>query len=516
MSDIGMLAQEFVRLGVRDVFGIPGEGPSLDLINEMERRGSTFYSVCHEGAGALMAGGYGRAMGMPGICLSIKGPGFANMLAGIASNWLDRNPVLSLSESYGPGSSPNRMHKRLSQRAIVTPLVKAYADNPAPELISELWNVCIAEEPGPVHIDISTSLNSSTYEGSVTECDLQPLPQDIADAIRTAARPVVIAGSLAARRPWRKRLADLRIPIFTTVAGKGALDEAQPWAAGIFTNAGGPLAPERNVLSHADLIVGLGLRTTEILDVCPLPGRLIMLDELGNRAQGLGAAEESLVKEEGFHEALNLLADKEWGEAELETARTKLFERMQVDRWLPAGVFTLIQTVLPDSTRYVLDTGNFCTMGEHVLAAHHPGQVMGSAYGRSMGVGIPTGLGAALGTRETPTVIVVGDGGARMYPEAITLAVRERLPVLILLMNDGSYASVRQAAVKKSYSQIPLFMHECSWPEVFHGFGCPSERIESFAALTRAIESWKQSSGPLFLDLAFDPKAYLSMTEGIR
>jgi acetolactate synthase-1/2/3 large subunit len=516
VDGIGLLAQEFVRLGVRDVFGIPGEGPSLDLINELDRHGSKFHSVCHEAAGALMAGGYGRVMGAPGICLSIKGPGFANMLAGIASNWLDRNPVVSLSESYGPGSSADRMHKRLSHRAIVTPLVKAYADNPAPELISKLWNVCMAEEPGPVHIDISNSLTAATYDSSETESDLQPLPRDVADSIKSAARPVIIAGSLATRRPWRKRLADLRIPVFTTVAGKGALDEAQPWAAGIFTNAGGPLAHERTILSHADLIVGLGLRTTEILDVRPLPARLILLDELGGRAQGLGAAVELLVKEEGFHDALNLLTAKEWGTAELRTAKARLFERMEIHRWLPAGVFALIQNLLPDSTRYVLDTGHFCTIGEHVLAAHYPGQVMGSAYGRSMGVGIPTGLGAALATRGTLTVIIVGDGGVRMYPEAITLAVRERMPVLILMMNDGSYASVRQAAVRKGYSQTPLFMPTGSWPGIFHGFGCPSERIESFAALTRAIESWKQASGPLFLDLAFDPEAYLCMTEGIR
>ena len=120
------------------------------------------------------------------------------------------------------------------------------------------------------------------------------------------------------------------------------------------------------------------------------------------------------------------------------------------------------------------------------------------------------------GDRGTPTVIVVGDGGVRMYPEAIALAVRERLPVLVMLMNDGSYASIRQVAMKKGYTQIPLRLQNCAWPEVFHGFGCPSERIESLPALARAIESWRQSSGPLFLDLAFDPDGYLSITEGIR
>jgi hypothetical protein len=129
MSDTRLLGQELSRLGARDIFGIPGEGPSLELIDELERCGAKFHSVCHEAVAALMAGGFARATGMPGICLSIKGPGFANMLAGIASNWLDRNPVLSLSESYAPGTSSDRMHKRLAHREMVKPVIKAYADN---------------------------------------------------------------------------------------------------------------------------------------------------------------------------------------------------------------------------------------------------------------------------------------------------------------------------------------------------------------------------------------------------
>ncbi len=516
MSDIARVARELARLGTRDFFGIPGEGPSLELIDEMERCGSKFHSVGHEAAGALLAGGWARVTRTPGVCVSIKGPGFSNMLAGIASNWLDRNPVLSLSESYGPGSSPDRMHKRLAHSTMVRPVVKAYADNPVPSLMNELWNLCMAEEPGPVHIDISGSLTTPTYERSVTEPDLRPLSSDIANAIRTSVKPVIIAGSLTTRREWGKRLAELRIPVFTTVAAKGAVDESQTLAGGIFTNAGGPFTPEAKILHQADLIIGLGLRTSEILDVRSLPAPLMLLDELPGKANGLGARSEHLLKEDAFCEALHLLADKEWGAAELGAARVQLTERLQMNRWLPAGALRLTQQILPDSARYVLDTGNFCTVGEHVLVGHAPGQVMGSACGRSMGISLPAGIGTALATRGTPTVIIVGDGGVRMYPETITLAVRERLPVLVMLMSDGYYSSVRQVAVKKGFAERALGMPRCSWPEIFGGFGCPSERIESPSALSEALKSWMKSSGPLLLDLVFDADAYVSMTEGIR
>jgi acetolactate synthase-1/2/3 large subunit len=516
MSDLRFFTKELHRLGVHHMFGVPGEGPSLEVIDELEHRGGKFYSVCHEAAAALMAGGVGRVTGVPGACLSIKGPGFANLAAGVASNWLDRNPSLSISESYGPGSSSSRMHKRLPHAAMIRPVVKAYADNPHPELLPRLWDICLSEEPGPVHIDISGSLTGRDYDNLTAEPDLAPLPPDIAARVRLARRPVLVVGSLAARRRWRDRLTAQSIPVFTTAAGKGIIDESRHWSAGVFTNAGGRYAPETSVLQKADLVVGLGLRTTEILDAKPFPAPLILLDEVPGRGTGLGAVAEAVMKEEGFLEVLELLSGKRWGDHELSSARAALDEQLRLHRWLPAGAFRVAQEVLPASTRFVLDTGNFCTIGEHTLLADRPNHIIGSFCARSMGAAIPFGIGAALAHGDTPTVIAVGDGGVRMYPEAMTLAVSEKLPVLILLMRDGSYASIRQAAETKRLSMRSLHMNSSCWPAVFEKLGCPAERVESFAALEKSLRDWKRDRAPFFLECNFDPEEYLHMTEGIR
>ncbi len=516
MSDIPELARELTRLGIRYVFGIPGEGPSLELLSELERGGCEFEAVGHEGAAALMAGGLGRVTGIPGVSLSIKGPGFANLLSGIASNWLDRNPSLSLSESYGPGSSPMRMHKRLAHALMVKPIVKAYADNPLPDLISQLWNISLSEEPGPVHIDISGRLSGETYESCQEDHLPGVLSKKAAGAIRASQRPLIIAGSLATRCVWRKLLESLRIPIFTTVAGKGAVAEDGHWSAGVLTNAGGAASPERALLPKADLIVGLGLRTSELLDSRPLGVPLVLLDELPGHARGLEALEECCVKEDGVCEALQLLADKEWGYTEVHASRTHLTARFQRDQWLPGSALLAAQAVLPSDTRFVLDTGSFCTVGEHALVSRWPNHVMGSSGARSMGVSLPLGIGAALGTPQIPTVVVVGDGGVRMYPETLTVAVRRNLPLIVMVMNDGYYSSVRQAAVCKGFTQKPVLLDRCQWPAVFQAMGCSSERIESQTALQEALQSWTQVRGPLVLELPFDPEQYLTMTEGIR
>jgi acetolactate synthase I/II/III large subunit len=499
------------------VFGIPGEGASLVLLDELEKRGCVFHLVSHEAAGALAAGGFGQVAGVPGVSLSIKGPGFCNMLSGIASNWLDRNPALSLSESYGPGSCSHRRHKRLNHAAMAEPVVKVYADNVSPEILPTLWNTCLTEEPGPVHMDISHRLEGTSLNLDIEKQDTSDfLPASVGQKIRDANRPAVIAGALATRRSWRNKLAELKIPVFTTFAGKGSFDETLVYSAGVFTNSGGEYSPENSIIPTADLVVGLGLRTTEILDVRALPVPLILLDELTGTGEGLHAITQTTASTPGFLEALEILHGKEWGLSNVIAAKNKLNSRFNDERWLPAVAFRVSQRSLPKSTLYFLDTGDFTTVGEHVLCAEHPLQVMGSALARSMGVAIPTAVGAALATPGTPIVIVTGDGGMRMYPDMIMIAVRQRLPVLVLLMTDSGFSSVLRSARRNSLSQTSLKVDSSYWANVLSAWGCPAERIETLAALERALESWNGSNGPLFLALVFNPDDYIGMTEGIR
>jgi len=507
-----------IRLGTKCVFGIPGEGASLLLINELEKHGCRFYIAAHEAAGALMAGGYGRLAGIPGISLSIKGPGFSNMLAGIASNWLDRNPALSLSESYGPGAPSFRMHKRMDHGAMVRPVSKAYADNSSPSLFGTLWETCLAEEPGPVHLNISQRMDQTHIEGdSALAKSSNPCLLKLRESIQAASRPIVIAGSLASRRPWGRRLGTLNVPVFTTFAGKGAIDEMHPFSAGVFTNSGGIYSPESALLPEADLILGIGLRTSEIIDVKRLPAALFLLDESPGRGDGLEASLELSTTVEGIVEIIDILADKEWGRSEIATAKALLEAKLAVDRWLPSGAYRLSQQMLPESTIFFLDTGSFCTIGEHALIAQRPLHILGSALGRSMGVCLPNAVGAAIAARGTPVVAVTGDGGMRLYPECISIAVKEKLPMLVMLMTDGYFSSIRQVAVEKGLSQNNLRMDSAGWIGAVEAWGCPSERVESLSAMQRALVAWKDSpSGPLFLELAFNSDAYMAMTDGIR
>src|SRR5215212_6158473 len=161
---IAALAEGLMQNGVKALFGVPGSGLSLQLITELEARGVPFYGATHEAAGALMAGAFGKLTGSLGCSISIKGPGFANMLPGVLSNHYEQLPTLSISEAFGPATPGFRMHKRLDQHSLALSCAKAYATLGDPgDTVARLASQARAEIPGPVHLDLFAE-DAPTFE----------------------------------------------------------------------------------------------------------------------------------------------------------------------------------------------------------------------------------------------------------------------------------------------------------------------------------------------------------------
>jgi acetolactate synthase-1/2/3 large subunit len=125
-------------------------------------------------------------------------------------------------------------------------------------------------------------------------------------------------------------------------------------------------------------------------------------------------------------------------------------------------------------------------------------------------------LGAALHDSNMPTVLVTGDGGVAMYLAEAKLAVQHKLPLLIVLMTDNAFASVRTRAMKEGLTQKPLIMDGKSWVPVLESLGIPGTRAENINAVQDALAAWMRSTGPIFLEIPFEPNAYEAMVAGIR
>ncbi|HUS11680.1 MAG TPA: thiamine pyrophosphate-binding protein, partial [Pyrinomonadaceae bacterium] len=275
---IERLAEALALAGVKNAFGVTGSGPTWKLITQLEGHGVRYFPSGHEGAGAIMAGAAGKAGSRLAISLSIKGPGLANMASGIAFNHFENLPALSISEAYGGNDPVSRMHKRMDQKAFLRPLVKgSFSLDEAAQDFQLVTQLARAEVQGPVHVDLAqtqgfseriTSLQNSSDEEFATARKL----------IDSAQRPIVIAGSWASRQNWAAGLKDLQVPVFTTAAAKGIVDESGPFSAGVFTGAGQKTAPESSIFRQADLVIAFGLRNLEVLTVRPFACKLLLVD----------------------------------------------------------------------------------------------------------------------------------------------------------------------------------------------------------------------------------------------
>jgi acetolactate synthase-1/2/3 large subunit len=508
------LADDILASGVRMAFGIPGSGATLSLIDALEKRGIPFHLTHFEGSGVLMAATGGRLSGRAGVSLSIKGPGLANAVPGLAASWLEAYPVVHFAEAFPPGSQASQAHKRLDQAALCAPITKGARYVPlAGEGFPQVAAWAEEEEPGPVLFELAERA-PETFALAAPGPAARSLSARVHEMVRRSSRPVVIAGTLAVRRGWSAALARLRVPVFSTAAAKGVVDETLPHSAGVYTGVGLSLTPEQRLLPDADLVVGLGLTAREVLSAKPFACPAVNIEAVDSPGvDGFAFAERTCVA--GFAETIDALSNKSWGSERLSEVLTALDSRM-AEGFLPGSVFASIERCFAGRARIVLDTGYFCTIGEHAVRARNAALCLLSGQGRYMGTGLPMAIGASLHDRSLPTIAVLGDGGIGMYLADIKLAVRHKLPLLVLLMTDNAFGSLRSRAIREGLTQKPLIMDSVSWVEVLEALGTPGTRADSSKAVDAALKVWDPSSGPAFLEVPFAADPYERMVADIR
>ena len=443
MAALESLAREMVGFG--PVFGIPGSAASLELLDVLERQGTAFHLSHHEAAAAIMAGTMGRLSGRAGLALTIKGPGLANLVPGLAACWFESFPLVALCEALPAGVDWSQRHKGIDHAGLVTAVSKGRYGL-GESAFTNAAALAAAEVPSPVVLELVPGEVAAEPGGFAALAY-----ESVVAAVEKAERPLVIAGSLALRAGWAALLAALQVPVFCTAAAKGVVDETAFPAAGVYTGVGLEVAPESSVLPAADLIVGLGLRPQEVLAAKPFACAAVNIDDAAS------SLAFDFVASDGCHAAddvFAVLAEKTWGADLVEEALAALESRLSASQ--PAQALAAVERRF-NEVRAVFDTGHFCTVGEHAWRPRLPGHCLMAGQGRTMGTSIPMAIAAALYDR-LPTVAVVGDGGIGMHVAELKLAVTEKLPLLVLLLSDGGFGSVRTRALADGLTEAPLLI----------------------------------------------------------
>src|SRR6186713_1416392 len=158
------LIERMREAGVRTLFGLPGGGGNLDLIQAAGRAGLPFVLTTTETGSAIAAIAQAEITGAPGACITTLGPGAASVLNGIACARLERVPLLVITDSYASSATAFE-HQRLDQSALLAPIVKwsgSLAPNVASQNVGSAFDRLAELPPGPVHLDCPADFEEAT------------------------------------------------------------------------------------------------------------------------------------------------------------------------------------------------------------------------------------------------------------------------------------------------------------------------------------------------------------------
>jgi acetolactate synthase-1/2/3 large subunit len=452
--------------GVELIFGIPGE-ENLAVVEAL--RGSKIELVLtrHEQAAAFMAATYGRLTGKPGVCLSTLGPGALNLATGAAYALLGAMPMILLTGQKGILHSKQGHFQLVDIVASMTPLTKMARQivSPAtiPTAVREAFRVAQQERPGPVHLELPEDIAAETAAG------VAPIPRHAieipvapaaaldraASMILEARRPLIMFGAAASRprlsAPLSAFLARVRIPFFNTQMGKGAVNGGSNLYMG--TCALSERDYVHQAIDKADLILSIGHDTVEKppFIMGPHGPKVIHVGYVPATVEEVFFPHAEIVGDVG--PSLALLADRLGGKLEhaaallplREAILAHLADRCTESRFppTPQRIVHDVRQAVPEDGIVCLDNGMFKIWFARNYRTHVANTLLLDNALATMGAGLPAAIAAALVHPERRVLAVCGDGGFMMNSQEMETAVRLKLNLVVLILQDNAYGMIR-------------------------------------------------------------------------
>jgi acetolactate synthase I/II/III large subunit len=463
--------------GAEVCFGIPG-GAILPLYDALAR-GTTLRHVlaCHEQGAGHMAEGYARATGRPGIVFATSGPGATNLATPIADARADSTPLVCVTGQVSRALIGTQAFQECDIVGVTRPLVKAswLVRDPA-ELaatVREAHQLAGAGRPGPVLVDVPRDVQEALVDhrpATPTEAAVTSWPERghpaaeeavraVAGAIETSRRPVLYVGGGAVAAGAGKEVAALavaaKVPLVTTLMAKGVVPESHPLNFGCPGMHGGKWA--NWALNMADLVVAVGARfddrVTGRVDEFAPAAKIAHFDvdprEIGKIRHAdlpvLGDLRKALTR---TREALAAPADSAAWLRSVRDWRERF--PLRYDEGSPGlkgpQVLEHLAAAVADHPEVIWTTG----VGQHqmwamqYLPCERPRSFLSSGGHGTMGFGLPAAIGARAARPDATVVCVDGDGSFLMTCQELGTAVAERLPIVVVVLDNGGLGMVRQ------------------------------------------------------------------------
>ena len=521
------MARTLHDAGVRIAFGHPG-GEVLELIDALERAGIRFVLTGHETTAAFMAAASGRLTGVPGVCVATLGPGACNLVLGVGTAFLDRDPVVAISARTSTGRHHRSNKQNLPLVDLFTPITRWSADLEdvaVEQTVENALSVAAGPPRGPVYLALPPDVaeqpavetgTAGRNAGSLSERynsgrgNAEPPPPALADesdlprilsVLNKAERPVAVVGiALDAEKDApavRRFLRDTGLPYTSTVQAKGIADERGDGFLGTIAPAAGE---DRIIewLEQSDCVLGIGFDPVEISRLWHFDAPLQIV---ANAPVGFGAYRPPAACVGNVSALLGRIAEGYAG-CGVRTADDIQYLRARVDTvyhppaaagpdgMSPYHLVGALRDALPEDTIVSSDVGaHKNVMGQRWLAPE-PNTFLMSNGLSSMGYAVGAAMGASMVCPDRPVVAVTGDGAFAMMVQELETVNRTGIAPLIVVLRDESLAVIKIAQQARGLPETGVDFAPVDWVKVAEGFGVGAEAVSTLEEVRDAVACW--------------------------
>jgi acetolactate synthase-1/2/3 large subunit len=539
-SDI--VIKSIIDEGVDLVFGYPG-GQVINLYDSLYKYQDKIKHVltCHEQGAAHAADGYARATGKVGVCIATSGPGATNLVTGIATAYMDSIPLVAITGNVPMSLLGKDSFQEVDITGITMPITKhnyiVKDVSKLQDVITEAFYIAKEGRPGPVLIDIPKNIQiekteykkKKTWKIERKEFTIKDEKIELAiELINKAKKPFIYVGGGAISADSSMEVLALaekiNAPICTSLMGIGVIPKDHPLYTGMIGMHG---TKASNIsATKSDLFIALGARFSDrvvangdnlsnakILHIDVDPAEInknvkVDLSIIGDLKSVLGRIIPKIKENK----------NEEWLKNVEYLKSLSAYKKDERKELTPEYFFEVLNS---------LDDGNLIIsteVGQHQMwTAQYfnfskPRTFISSGGLGTMGFGLGASIGAQFGSPKSKVINIAGDGSFMMNCQEIATAVKNNLPIVVVIMNNNVLGMVRQWQTlffDGRYSNTTLD-RQTDLVKLAEAFGATGYRVEERNQLEEILKKALESNGPVLIDyrIDYDKKVFPMVAPG--
>lgn len=514
--------------GVEYVFGVPGE-ENLDFLDSLSRsKKIKLILTRHEQGAGFMAATYGRHTGKAGVCVATLGPGATNFVTASAYAQLGGMPMMMITGQKPIKKSKQGRFQILDVVDMMKPITKythqlASADN-IPSRIREAFRLAQEEKPGAVHLEFPEDVADEDTNST-------PLPKSnarrpVADekSIRAAAKrieqaksPILVIGAGANRTMTSRMLTQFiektGIPFVSTQLGKGVVDETSGKFMGCAALSAGDFV--HRAIGASDLIINVG---HDVIEKPPFfmqrgGAEVIHINFRSAEVDPVYFPQYEVIGDIGnaiWQIKEDILPQASWEFSDMYKARAAEVEhaaKYDTDQRFPIYPQTLVKQIreaMPEDGIICLDNGVYKIWFARNYQARRPNTVLLDNALATMGAGLPSAMASSMVYPDRKVMAICGDGGFMMNSQEMETAVRLKLNITVLILNDNSYGMIRWKQANMGFKDWGLTYGNPDFVKYAESYGANGYRVESAADLPKVLKTCLETPGVNLIDCPVD------------